>query len=73
MEVVELSLPAEIGHLLENDKKLMIRSTRHMIKERLLELNNSLEESQEKIEEFKKKYSTDFHSFEKKIKNAEFT
>jgi len=73
METIQINVPTGIGQLLENDKKLMIRATRHVIKERLWELKNRLEESQVKINEFRKKYGIDFNEFEKNITKGELS
>lgn len=73
MQTLQITVPDEIGELIKHDKKLMIRSTRHMIKEGLWELKNQLEESREKINHFSKKYGFGFDEFEKKIKKGEFS
>jgi len=73
MKTIQINVPSEIEELLENDEKLMVRVTRHLIKERLWELKNRMEESQEKINCFREKYGLNFDGFEKKIKKGEFS
>jgi len=73
MKTIQINIPSEIEELLKTDEKLVVRVTRHIIKERLWELKNSMEESQEKIAHFREKYTPNFDGFEKKMKKDEFS
>ncbi|OQX21346.1 MAG: hypothetical protein BWK75_03265 [Candidatus Altiarchaeales archaeon A3] len=73
MKTITVNVSGELEELMNIDEKLIVRATRHIIKERLWELKNSMEESQEKMDCFREKYALNFDGFEKKIKKGEFS
>ena len=73
MKSVHVSIPEPIGKAIKGDERLILRASRHIIKEKLWEMKNQMEEAKEKINLFEEKYGVNFSGFEDKIKERMFS